>query len=231
MTLYCLRQVVLTANHRQITVAAGGTLANEGGSAAQCAWLADKYITLSASYRATTTTGGEMAPGTAAHGDCATSSASGTATGVGGGGWYRLSGASGDALPLAPPGPGHCGTGWAGWLTGWDASIGPCYSGNPPPCPQDSPSATSGGRSSNGPPLDYSTHGRYPSAAEGVVDMTVCFDFLNSRGHGGPCDSHGTVGVLRCRDFLLWRLPYTADCEFGYCTAPSGLFGKSGASG
>ena len=68
-----------------------------------------------------------------------------------------------------------------------------------------------------------STLGRYPEEAEGVVERTACFQAGNSY----HCRYHAVVGVVRCGDFLLWRLPY-APCEHlvntcgtGYCTMPS----------
>eukprot|EP01048_Picozoa_sp_COSAG05_P009836 COSAG05_NODE_831_length_7083_cov_166.649055_4_plen_313_part_00 len=133
-----------------------------------------------------------QAPHTGAHGDCA------SVTGVGGGRWYRFAGAGGDALPLTSPGPDHCGTSYPGWLSGWASPQG-------------------GGA----PPQSYSGAGRYPAAAEGVVERTVCFD---EAAHGGsdPCGNHVQVGVVRCGGFLLWRLPYAPNCN-GYCTAASGL--------
>ena len=122
------------------------------------------------------------------HGDCS------SGTGVGGGRWYRFAGAGGDALPLTDPGYYHCGTTHPGWLSGWATPQG-------------------GGD----PPESYSGAGRYPAAAEGVVESTVCFD--DSR----PCANHVQVGVVRCGGFLLWRLPDAPFCIYGYCTAASGL--------
>ena len=58
--------------------------------------------------------------------------------------------------------------------------------------------------------------GRYPAAAEGVAEMTACFD------GSSPCYGHAAVGVVRCDGFLLWRLADAPDCS-GYCTAASGL--------
>ena len=125
---------------------------------------------------------------------------------MGGGRWYRLAGSGGDALPLTSPGNNHCGTGITGWLSGWAGE--------------------------GDPPISYSGAGRYPAAAEGVAEMTACFDLGDSRY---PCDSHAAVGVVRCDEyreyngvvrregFLLWRLADTPDCYAGYCTAPSGL--------
>ena len=115
-------------------------------------------------------------------------------TGVGGGRWYRFAGAGGDALPLTTPGYQHSGTIAAGWLSGWATPQG-------------------GGA----PPSSYHGAGRYPAAAEGVVESTVCFN------GGQPCDSHVQVGVVRCGGFLLWRLPDAPGCTLGYCTAASGL--------
>jgi len=123
------------------------------------------------------------------HGDCS------SGTGVGGGRWYRFAGAGGDALPLTHPGYSHCGTAYPGWLSGW---------------------ATPQGGGS--PPAGYSGAGRYPAAAEGVVESTVCFN-----GDGDSCGYHVQVGVVRCGGFLLWRLPGMPVCSSGYCTAASGL--------
>eukprot|EP01046_Picozoa_sp_COSAG06_P002765 COSAG06_NODE_101_length_24097_cov_15.305150_4_plen_1590_part_00 len=126
-------------------------------------------------------------------------------TGVGGGGWYRFMDVGGDALALAPAGTDHCGTATTGWLSGW--------TGVGPGCP---------GESISGPPCDYNTEGRYPTAAEGVVEMTACYQ------NNEPCSHHVSVGVVRCDGFLLWQLPYAPDCDSAYCTAPSGLFGDGG---
>ena len=127
------------------------------------------------------------------------------ATGVGDGGWYRFGGVGGDALPLRPPGGAHCGTENAGWLSGWIAPPGCVY-----------PNCT--------PPRGYSTPGRYPATAEGVVKMTVCFD-ASYPGQREQCSWALSVGVVRCNDFLLWRLPYSGLCVNAYCstsaTSPS----------
>jgi hypothetical protein len=56
--------------------------------------------------------------------------------------------------------------------------------------------------------------GRYPTAAEGVVNMTACFDSRDE----GSCADYAIVGVVRCEDLLLWRLPYAPSCESAYCT-------------
>ena len=112
---------------------------------------------------------------------------------MGGGRWYRLAGSGGDALPLSPPGDHHCGTRGTGWLSGWAGE--------------------------GDPPISYSGAGRYPAAAEGVAEMTACF----GGGTFGPCYYHAAVGVVRCEGFLLWRLADAPYCNYGYCTAPSGL--------
>ena len=112
---------------------------------------------------------------------------------MGGGRWYRLAGSGGDALPLSHPGILHCGTYRTGWLSGWAGE--------------------------GDPPTSYSGAGRYPAAAEGVAEMTACFD--DARFY--PCDRHAAVGVVRCDGFLLWRLADAPYCTFGYCTAASGL--------
>ena len=69
---------------------------------------------------------------------------------------------------------------------------------------------------------DVGTPGHYPAAVEGVAAMTVCFNAGNQNG-GQACDRWVAVGVVRCEDFLLWRLPYAPQYESGYCTVPSGL--------
>jgi hypothetical protein len=185
-----------------------------GGGLLQCF---TPYTTLNDLWRSTTATAGE-------HADCPSGAvgvmglagaAVHTSTGVGGGRWYRFAGAGGDALPLSPVGlshgvngPGHskCGTYYSGWLTGW--------TGHPP---------YGAAYSNTRPPYSYSVPGRYPEAAEGVVEMTACFD------SGNPCDTPVAVGVIRRDGFLLWRLPDAPYCtEAGtqsgaYCTTPSGL--------
>jgi hypothetical protein len=120
------------------------------------------------------------------------------ATGVGDGGWYRFVGVGGDALPLRPPGGAHCGTEFAGWLSGWNATPGCAY-----------PNCT--------PPRGYSMPGRYPAATEGVAEMTACFD-TSSVGQQEQCGWHVLVGVVLCDGFLLWRLPYSGGCGLAYCS-------------
>lgn len=114
---------------------------------------------------------------------------------MGGGRWYRLAGSGGDALPLTSPGINHCGTGRTGWLSGWAGE--------------------------GDPPASYSGAGRYPAAAEGVAEMTACFD--HDYGGDYPCAGHAAVGVVRCDGFLLWRLADAPYCNSGYCMAASGL--------
>jgi hypothetical protein len=129
-------------------------------------------------------------------------------TGVSVGGWYRFAGSGGDALPLTPQGNHHCGTDRTGWLSGWDAGGGVAA-----------------------PPSSYGSAGRYPAAAEGVAEMTACFDDSNTGDAGAHCKYHTAVGVVRCEGFLLWRLQslqpsctsFCGGCTIGYCTAPSGL--------
>eukprot|EP01049_Picozoa_sp_SAG25_P020077 SAG25_NODE_6682_length_538_cov_1.735763_1_plen_148_part_00 len=115
--------------------------------------------------------------------------------GVGGGRWYRFASASGGALglPLSSPGGYHCGTSQPGWLTGWSGA--------------------------GDPPSSFSAAGRYPAVAEGVVEMTACFNSGSMLGCG---NGHVIVGVVRCGNFLLWRLPYATGLS-AYCTAPTGL--------
>ena len=120
---------------------------------------------------------------------------------VGGpGNWYRFMGARGDALPLTSPREINvCGTRVGGWLTGWD------------PIGLD-------------PVPSFNGAGRYPSAIEGVVEMTVCFDGGNDGHRCSPGHTVKLVGVLNCHDFLLWRLPSVHSCNSGYCTTQSELF-------
>jgi hypothetical protein len=114
-------------------------------------------------------------------------------TGVGGGRWYRFASAGGNALPLTNPEYQHCSTDLGGWLSGWAGD--------------------------GAPPSTYNIAGRYPIAAEGVVEMTVCFD--NSVA---PCGQHVVIGVVQCGGFLLWRLPDSPNCPNNavYCTTPNG---------
>jgi hypothetical protein len=133
-------------------------------------------------------------------------------TGVGGGRWYRFTGGGGDALPLTSPGARHCGVSLPGWLSGWDSRTDG-YMGT------DGIMGGISGRTDSQ-HQTYSGRGRYPTAAEGVVERTVCFD----AGYGQTCNHHvSSVGVVHCGSFFLWRLPYMPTCGLGYCTVPSGL--------
>jgi hypothetical protein len=188
---------LMNAVSSQVTAETGATVVREAsGSAAQCTALAGHYTNLSDAWRATS-------HGDGSHSDCSFSSG-GTDTMArehGGGGWYRCAGGGGDALPLTRAGMEHCGTSYGGWLSGWGASD-----------------------RLSGPPQGYSTPGHYPALADGVAEMTACFD----QGDPYPCYYRVAIGVLRCENspsmsFLLWRLPYSPTCGCAYCTAPSGL--------
>jgi len=132
---------------------------------------------------------------------------------------------------------------YAGWLSGWKWPAKPdctdeddCpndINGNSIQCgsagycePGDSLSDNCRGGDPASCIITPVPHGRYPTAAEGVVDMVVCFD-TSPMDSNGSCDSYVEAGVKRCeeggKDFLLFRLPYTSKCSAGYCTAPSGL--------
>jgi hypothetical protein len=128
------------------------------------------------------------------------------ATGVGGDRWYQFQGLLGSrsgcvgcrvppglppkpfwgaywsaGLPTKPPGRDHCGTGGAGWLSGWDPSKGP-------------------------PPLNFKGSGAWPVpnkiSADGhtqystPVKATVCFDWTGQSDH--TCDTHVNVTVAAC---------------------------------
>ena len=202
----------------QVTAEAGAMVTREltsTGPAIQCSVLADKYTTLNDWWRAANNSATRVLawqcperPCTVMHwgtNQCDSANGGTSPTGVGGGHWYRFVGTAGDAIPLMPPGKDHCGTQGAGWLSGWVVG--------------DGPGTGCSGFQQTGPPCDYSTTGRYPIAAEGVVELTACFN--NDPGY--ECASRTMVGVVQCNDFLLWRLPYAPFCNWGYCTAPSGL--------
>jgi hypothetical protein len=82
-----------------------------------------------------------------------------------------------------------------------------------------------------GPPVDYSKRGRYPTAEEGKVSMTVCFSggqacfedssqtYSSNDACGGPtCWRHQDIQAVRCDGFFLWQLSYVPECLSGYCT-------------
>eukprot|EP01051_Picozoa_sp_SAG22_P024397 SAG22_NODE_6747_length_816_cov_1.863319_1_plen_272_part_11 len=59
----------------------------------------------------------------------------------------------------------------------------------------------------------------------GCWQVTVCF----GDGPNDPCSYQAPVGVVRCADFILWRLPYVptgaaggGGCRRAYCTTQSG---------
>eukprot|EP01046_Picozoa_sp_COSAG06_P011042 COSAG06_NODE_620_length_13728_cov_23.894563_4_plen_660_part_00 len=140
-------------------------------------------------------------------------------SGVGDDHWYRFIGKGGTGLALASPGHNHCGTSDPGWLSGWNASKHP-----------EAPD----------PPATYAEPGRYPTADEGAVEMTACFDARDGfQGPRVPCAASKQVGVHQCPNGgpLLWRLPYapdiwgaSGDCTYGYCTDPNAAAAAAAAT-
>ena len=116
-------------------------------------------------------------------------------------GWYRFTGAEGDAMAHADPGAGgHCGTAQPGWLSG---------------CDQWTDDAAGWACDANG---SIPIFGGNPNA-------TVCF-----RDQGYPCRSIAHTQVISCfeegNSFLVWYLqPLTANADGGkaYCAGASGL--------
>jgi hypothetical protein len=207
-----------------VLLADGSEFTRQGGTNPFDAQCDQPYTTLDDAWRSTST-------GLGSHRDCAGRTAYGPGTGVGGGGWYRFMGSGGDALVLTPPGGEHCGTDYAGWLSGYSGEAGT--------------TTHTGCDGNTGPSCHYSVPGRYPHTAEGVVEMTACFHNGQQCAQGAECDQcwfNAPVGVVHCGGFLLWRLSYaqsasqqasaaahagiagySLDCNAGYCTAPSGL--------
>lgn len=80
----------------------------------------------------------------------------------------------------------------------------------------------------SGPPIDYAEPGRYPTAAEGKVERTVCFsagttcsDKSNDACGGATCLMYQSMQVVRCDGFFLWQLHYVPFCRSGFCTINS----------
>jgi hypothetical protein len=188
---------VIVPPHIVAATGANITRPTAAAAAAACATLAGRYTNLSDAWRAAT------GHGTPYHCDgpvsCSDSYYNYISTGVGGGRWYRFVGVGGDALPLSPPGDNHCGTVLGGWLSGCSEA-------------DSGPNAGEVAQTCN-------TPGRYPATTDGVVERIVCFD------HNAPqqCYYHLVVGVVRCSNFLLWRLPNSECDPKAYCTAASGL--------
>jgi hypothetical protein len=228
-----------------ITVDAGGLFVAQPLSLAaavlpgnpQCS---QPYTTLNDPWRTADPLNG--LPGYCDHSDCngALYSTSYPFTGVGGahdawgqmqGGWYRFTGTGGDALPLTPPTGNGCSSSVrGGWLSGWDSPTcrvrADCAWNTGTDTIDTQCLSTDGGQGYQNsciPPQAYDGAGRYPDPNEGVVAMTVCFVSAQYSGSGRdrPCSRYVTVGVLQCEGFLLWRLPYTPNCDTVYCTAPS----------
>jgi hypothetical protein len=211
-----------------LTVAAGGRYVGPGTIVAHDGQCAAPYVTLNDAWRSTSTGGSADDSGHPMADHSMSLSCGSSPTGVGRGRWYRFVGPGGDALPLTFPGTQHCGTLYPGWLSGWDASVGPCKSGSPP-CTTAPGNWEDEPRNTGvvwGAPDNYDTPGDYPETVEGVVDRLVCF----GDGPNGACSYQAPVNVVRCAGFLLWRLPYVPTgqagggaCRRAYCTAPSGL--------
>jgi hypothetical protein len=125
--------------------------------------------------------------------------------------WYRLP--VGKGLPTSPPGGTHCGTGFAGWLSGWPAAAegqpGIHYS-----TPADG----------SLPPLVGS-----PPAA-GIV----CFSYGPVGTDDEACEFPTPVRAVNCGAFTLWELPPArtisdGDRCSGYCLAPDPCAGCAAA--
>eukprot|EP01047_Picozoa_sp_COSAG01_P054903 COSAG01_NODE_6052_length_3878_cov_97.784334_3_plen_643_part_00 len=156
------------------------------------------YITLNDGWRSTDTGYSPGGVGGVIMSDHARCNSGFGVTRIRGERWYRFTGLGGDALPLTTAGFRHCGTTDTGWLSGW----------------------TQPGQA---PPRSYTGAGKYPVAAQGVVEMTACFDQMIGALDNNPCGQHVQVGVVQCEGFLLWRLPESPSCHSAYCTTPSGL--------
>jgi hypothetical protein len=123
-------------------------------------WLVGRYTTLSDAWRASGSRASSsrysdrQASPQSGHTSCSAGGAK-PYTGVGGGRWYRFQGAGGDALPLASP-PVQCLAAHGTWLC-------PCGTSN------------GGWLGATHPDGSHSGAGRYPTAAEGVAEMVVCF--------------------------------------------------------
>eukprot|EP01046_Picozoa_sp_COSAG06_P027256 COSAG06_NODE_2395_length_6958_cov_4.127132_7_plen_97_part_00 len=76
-------------------------------------------------------------------------------------------------------------------------------------------------------PPSYATRGIYPSVADGIKDIVICFD----QGGGATCYAHVNARARRCparpdphggggeeQEFWIWQLPSTASCSEAYCT-------------
>jgi hypothetical protein len=108
--------------------------------------------------------------------------------------WYRLPAGSG--LPTAPPGPGHCGTAYTGWLSGWPTGA--------EGLPERNYATPADGTLP--PPV-----GSPPAAG------VVCFD----TGGANACSYPTHVQVVSCGAFTLWELPPAPSTGcYGYCLAP-----------
>ena len=118
------------------------------------------------------------------------------AFGAGAAAWYRLP--PGRGLATAPPGIWHCGTGAAGWLSGWRGAAGTA--------PDDQHYAV---------PADGALP---PAAGLPPAHGAVCFDGDDS---SGACYTSVAVRAVGCGDFALWALPPIPDCGYGaaYCLA------------
>jgi hypothetical protein len=203
-----LAPTVATTSGFGLTVAANGIYSGPESIIVHDAQCYEPYTTLYDAWRAVTNGAGDHhdSPPLLAQGGVAGGVTGGT--GVGGGAWYRFAGSGGDAMPLAPPWDGsgsqplgHCGAdgqrGLPGWLSGWAGDAG------------------------ERPPNSCTVPGHYPTAADGVVDMTVCFDH-SYQSIALQCMKHAIAGVVNCGDYLLWRLEYAPDGGV-YCTEASGL--------
>jgi hypothetical protein len=109
-------------------------------------------------------------------------------TGVRGDRWFRFVGSGGDALPVKRVHRGAgCGTSSPAWLSGCNVmKKGSCY-----------------GDCEGHTPQGCEVLGRYPTAAEGPVTVSICYP--QGSGACGDMVSCKPALAIRCDDFFLWN--------------------------
>eukprot|EP01051_Picozoa_sp_SAG22_P011065 SAG22_NODE_1038_length_5890_cov_5.432050_4_plen_237_part_00 len=129
--------------------------------------------------------------------------------------WFRFTGDAGTAISNDPS--KYCQASRHGWLSAYEVRA-----------PEGQLPEWATPESQDGAPPDgYQTPGQAPtSTADGIVQMTLCFNNPEARYEGKCSDGSAVVNVVNCGLFYLWQLPPGQGfaCGWAICTADACVY-------
>ena len=130
---------------------------------------------------------------------------------------YVFDGPTGEnSLALQPPGYHHCGTGDAGWLSGWTGSAEDMQYG----VRAGAGDGPNGAHTTGGPPRQYAEPfpvERLPRVGDPPLSAVVCFN--GCRDSSCHCGNAVAIRVVNCGDHFVWELPPVPIESLGYYSA------------